>query len=276
MPTIIIPPGNSTEIEYFSKRHLRQFARQLGLETSVEIDIHAISEHLYRVLDGDNEPITKWLTFNEIMAALKESYQRKKTGGKMLTVTRREIEKHRPCGDRYINFRGQYPDLGLDESLTVAEIAANEAIRVSDLLWLLENICATDQMLRLLACDFAEHCQPDPVPAVNATAISVGRRYAFGLATDEERDATAAAAALIAGNFSAAAAADFSAAAAADFSADFSAAAAAYAAYAAYAYSAYASECAWQRQHIIAVANDPETYLENQRKKQEEPCTTTK
>jgi len=184
----------------------------------------------------------------------------------MWTVTRREIEKHEPCEDRYDNFRDQFPRLGLDDQVALAEIAENEAISFDDLLWLLENVCASDQIMRLIACEIAEHCQPDPVPRVNATAISASRRYAFGLATEAELAYSAASA--YSADAACAAAADAACAAAAAASAACASAASAACA-SAEAESAAAAERSWQRQHLIAVANDPEKYIETQRKKEE-------
>ena len=152
----------------------------------------------------------------------------------MWKLTRKAIEAHRPCEDDYAAGLAHFPRRRV---VSFAEVAVIEEISTDDLIWLL-RVCATDQQARLIACDVAEHCQPNPIPAANQRAIDTSRRYAFGLATKKGLRAarTGAAYATGVGAYPASAA-------------------------------AHAAERAWQRKLIIKVASDPDAYVEDWRKK---------
>ena len=172
----------------------------------------------------------------------------------MWTLTRKSIGAHSPCSDDYADALKLFPRR---RKVSFIEVAAQEAISTDNLVWLL-RCCASDQIMRLIACEIAEHCQPAPVPTINATAIAVSRRYAFGLAAASAASAASASAA--------------SAACAAAAEAESAACSSAYFAFAAAYFASTDSACAcasaersWQRKLMIAVATDPKVFIETQR-----------
>ena len=104
----------------------------------------------------------------------------------------------------------------------------------------------THPVLVGLACDWAEHVQPDPVPSKSAAAIAAARTWAVCPCKEHRQAASAAYAA-------AAASAAYAHAAAAAYAAAYAYAAdaAAYAAYAASAASA--AERLWQGERVLEV-----------------------
>ena len=101
----------------------------------------------------------------------------------------------------------------------------------------------THPVLVGLACDWAEHVQPDPVPSKSAAAIAAARTWAVCPCKEHRQAAAAAAYAAYA------ASAAYAHAAAAAYAAAYAASAAAYAADAA----AYAAERLWQGERVLEV-----------------------
>ena len=108
----------------------------------------------------------------------------------------------------------------------------------------------THPILVLLACDWAEHVQPTPVPPESAAAIAAARAWAA--CPCKEHSAAAARAAATA-DAAYAATANAAAAANANAAAYAATAAAAYAAYAASYAASYAAERLWQGQRVLEV-----------------------
>ena len=107
----------------------------------------------------------------------------------------------------------------------------------------------TRPMLVSLACDWAEHVQPDPVPAESAAAIAAARVWAACPCEEHATAANAAYAAAYAARAAAYAAARAAAALADAYAADAACAAAYAASYAA----SYAAERLWQGERVLEV-----------------------
>src|SRR3990167_5330213 len=107
----------------------------------------------------------------------------------MKIITIAQIHRWRPCdmgpGGKYSR-DGLKALFGGRRSITPLE-ALDLPIPVADRFWLLfrpEIISKRD--LHLLACDFAEHVQPERADPRSLAAIETKRRWVDGAATDEE------------------------------------------------------------------------------------------
>ena len=115
----------------------------------------------------------------------------------VLHTTYRLLRQANACKDRYTVFRLAATALGYKGDNTPVPLTVLlQTNGLDDTLWALRAVLPSEKALRnrlarLLACDYAEHVLPvfetrfpaDPRPRA---AIAVSRRYALGLATDDE------------------------------------------------------------------------------------------
>src|ERR1700693_1097961 len=110
-----------------------------------------------------------------------------------LVTTLKALRAANACTDRYTHLRKALgPKYGDNKPVTMTQIL--DLNGVDDCLWAIINTQKADRLLRLFACDCAEHVLPIfekqyPDDKRPRNCIVVSRRFANGEATEAERDA---------------------------------------------------------------------------------------